>query len=65
MTLLFIVKKWLGVRDSIGAVLPSTDKGRPFTMASASHINVRRASSFSWLPQLDNSDDITFLTDRI
>ena len=60
-------QEWLGVSGSgkSGSLRVFTVNGRLFTIASASHRNVRRDSSSNWEPFLCNIADITLRTVRI
>lgn len=63
MILDFIVNKWFGVRRAkeSGSRRPSTMRGLLLMIASASHMNVLRDSSSSWVP-LASSTDSTLCT---
>ena len=58
------MRRWLGVRrsDASGSVRFSTVRGRQLTILSASVMRVRSASSSSWVPWSNSSDD---RTDRV
>jgi len=51
-TLAFAVRRWFGIKASreTGDVVLSVVSARLLITASASHINVHSASSFTWLP---------------
>jgi hypothetical protein len=57
--LVFIVKRWFGVNGlgDFGSFMESTFRGQLFTIASASHINVVRASSFNCIPFISRIAD--------
>ena len=59
-----MVRRWFGVRASkeIGEVVLSVVSGRLFITASASHMNVRSTSSFSWRPFFSRSAERTLRT---
>ena len=51
--------RWIGIGETDDVML-SVVSGRLFTTASASHMNVRRASSFSWLPFSKSGEDSSY-----
>ena len=67
MTFVFIVRRWLGVSglSESGSASWLTVKGRPLTIASASHIRFLRDSASNCFPFFCNRDERTFRVDLI